>query len=999
MQAPQPTPPLPNRLCLLASPQLQADGQRHGLPNSLPGFLAAWLAWQGDWASREALCSLFWPDRVDADALKNLRVNLHRLRQWLDERGCGDLLQAEKRRVRLALPTDVAQFRAACGAGRWAEALGLHTGSFMQGASLPGLPAIDEWLHTQRQALATAWREAALRQAQVLEAAADWPAAYGLLQQQLDHELLAEDLLQALLRVAGPAGRAEAALVLHSRFESALASELGLQPMPATQALARALRGGTAGPPADVAPPQPALPQRRWPARLSAPPLVGRSAALDRLRAAALGSPRGLVLVCGEPGAGKTRLVESALPQALWLPCQEALRAAPLHAAAAYVEDSLEALRPLPNFASHARILARLLPAALPDEDVSGSGPSGHELAALLVQALQAVFTELGRTVVLDDLQWADADTLDLVDALAHGGPRPVVATVRSGEIGAALASRLETLHTEGLLHRLDLAPLDAAALGQLVAELSGQTGGAPRFAQWLHGHSAGNPFFALETLRALFAEGRLQADAQGWHSVLDSLSSGYEELAVPPQVAEIVQRRVQGLGDSTRRVLRMAAVAGHARWLEPLAQVTGLSSLALAEAVGQAQQAQVLKGREFVHDLVRQALVDELPEAVRATTHALWLRHASELMAPHARALHTWAVGEPAPAVAASVQAAHHDALRGLQGAAQRTLADALTRVQAPELRACLLAEQARVLLQAGDLQQADATAAQALAELPEPTHRALALTVQGEVALHQGRVDAVAALVQAAMEADPSLRDAWMLQVKHAHTVGDYAAAEAALRQRLARLRRERPGTDLAVVLTSLGSTIDYQGRCQEAVPLHQEALALARKLGARYVEVEVAVNLLWGLPELGRHEEAIRAGEEALALGHYDATPTLENNLAWLYLEQGRLADAARVYARLAQSADPTLACVGWAKGLQIHDQLGQADQATAAAEELLRRLAATEFAQAHAIGVLALLNHGPDTLKPQALAFLPRTPVDSHLQQRLDAALATYRAANA
>lgn len=995
LQSPAMAPPQLPLLCLLASPQLHAGGTLHDLPNSLPGFLAARLAWQGDWASREALCALFWPERSDADALKNLRVNLHRLRQWLDERGCGELLHAEKRRVHLALPTDVAQFRAACGAGQWAEALARYRGSFMAGGSLPGLPAIDEWLHTQRQALAAAWREAALRQAHTLEAASQWPEAFALLHQQLDAELLAEDLVQALLRVAGPAGRADAALALHARFEEALGRELGLQPLPATTAAAAVLRAGghaSAVPaPVGLAP----APTRSLPARLAAPPLVGRSAELARLRTAAAPAQRGLVLVCGEAGAGKTRLVESALPEALWLPCQEALRAAPLHAAAAYVEDSLQALQPLQAFATHRRVLAHLVPAALPGEQVAADAST----AQALLQALQAVLAETARPVVVDDLQWADADTLDLVHALAQNGPRPVLATLRSAEASPALAAWLQALQTQGLLTRLDLAPLDGAALSQLVAELSGQPGGAPRFAQWLHGHSAGNPFFALETLKALFAEGRLQADAQGWHSVLDQLSSRYAELSVPPQVAELVQRRVQGLGDSTRRVLRMAAVAGHARWLEPLAQVTGLSAMALAEAVGEAQQANVLKGREFVHDLVRQALADELPEAVRATTHALWLRHAGDRLAPHARATHAWAVGEPAAAVTATVQAAQHDALRGLHGAASRTLGEALARVEEPALRAQLLAEQSRVQQHAGDLLQADRTAAQALTELPAPEHRALALTVQGEVALQQGRVEAVAALAQAALEAYPACSEARMLQVKGAHAQGDYAAAEAALRQLLAPLRAQRPSAELATVLTSLGACMDYQGRSAEGLPQHQEALALSRKLGARYMEVQVANNLLWSLPEMGQHDEAMRLGEAALALGDYDTTPTLRNNLAWIYLEQNRLPDAARLYAVVAQAADPTVACVGQAKCLQVHALMGAAAEAEAAAQLLLARMAATDYAQAHAIALVALLDHGPAALKEQGLAYLPRTPVDAHLQQRLDAALARHRAATA
>ena len=197
------------------------------------------------------------------------------------------------------------------------------------------------------------------------------------------------------------------------------------------------------------------------------------------------------------------------------------------------------------------------------------------------------------------------------------------------------------------------------------------------------------------------------------------------------------------------------------------------------------------------------------------------------------------------------------------------------------------------------------------------------------------------------------------------------------------------------LAITLSSLGSMLDFQGRHAEALPVHREALALARRLGARYTEVEVAINLLWCLPELDMHDEAMAAGEHALALGDCDATPTLLNNLAWLYLDCGRLDDAARVYAQLATGDDPTLACVAQAKLLQIHAQQSRADDASASAQALLAMLPRTDHPQGHAIAVLALLDHGPPALHAQALRYLPKVPVEADLQARLDSALCAAR----
>jgi DNA-binding SARP family transcriptional activator len=993
-------------LALLGSPQLlRADGTRHDLPNNVPGFLAAWLALRGDWAEREALCLVFWPERSASAALHNLRANLHRLRAWLEPHGLADALATEKRRVRLALRSDAALLRAACGAGQWSEALALHRGTFMDGSSLPGMPGVDEWLHAQRRALDALWREAALRQARQWQHEGRAADAAALLQQQLAQQTLAEDLLQALLAVAPQAGCVSAALDLSERFTQRLRSELELEPMPATVAALRTLREGpaalapTPAPPAatSTAGPAAAAPNRPLAARLLAPPLVGRSIELEQLRAWRGQSAGRLLLVRGEPGAGKTRLVESAWPDALWLNCARgAGDAAPaLQPVADWLADQLDALREQPVFQQHRRLFARLVPQALSGEALAPGGDSAQALIAATVALLQAQ----GRPIAIDDLQWADAATLQLLSALIRHAQLPLAATLRSTDTACAALpppeparAWIQAQASAQAAVMLELTPLPEAAMAQLVAALSDQAGGAPRFAQWLHQRSAGNPFFALETLRALFAEGRLHADAQGWHSAIDDVAADYRDLALPPRVAEIVRLRVQGLSEATQRVLRVCAVAGHARWLDALAETAGLSALALADALGQAQAAGVLKGREFAHALAREALLEAMPEVQRAGTHAAWLRHAAACLSPHERAVHAFGAGDAVQTTRATVQAAKLDCSRGQQASAEALLRAALDRCAEPALRAALLAALGDVARQLGRLDDAERHAQAALAELPEPAERARAWVLRGEVALQQGRVREVPAFADAALEAEPALPEAWMLKVKWAHAMGDFAAGEATLRERLAQLRRQRPDAEWVTVLTSLGTMLDFQGRHDLAWPLHQEALHVARRLGARYSEVEVALNAIWCLPELGRHDEAIALGEHALALGEFDATPTLLNNLAWIHLDRGRLDDAARLYQRLTNSADPTMVCVAQAKLLQIHAQRGRAAELQQQAQTLLACLAQTDHPQGRAIAVLALLEHGPAALRAQAARLAPAQPVDSSLQARLDEALA-------
>jgi len=97
------------------------DVERRELQDSLPGWLIAYLAYGGDWFARDALAALCWPDRPESEAQHNLRANLHRVRALATACGFGDRLEAERRRVRLRVDTDVAAFRRAVGRADWAE--------------------------------------------------------------------------------------------------------------------------------------------------------------------------------------------------------------------------------------------------------------------------------------------------------------------------------------------------------------------------------------------------------------------------------------------------------------------------------------------------------------------------------------------------------------------------------------------------------------------------------------------------------------------------------------------------------------------------------------------------------------------------------------------------------------------------------------------------------------------------------------------------------------
>lgn len=976
-------------LHLLDVPHLRDGTRRVDLPSSVPGFLIGYLAANANWVAREALSALLWPEHGEAEAQRALRVSLHRMKSWLESHGLAANLQAERRRVRLSVDCDVVRFRAAIGRGDWAQALQLHRAPLMSGLVLAQHPVASEWLDLERPALLEAWRRAALREAARLEAEARWADAAGILIEQLQHELLTEDVVQALLRVAQAAGQREPALALYARFAERLQSQLGLLPLPVTQSLARALQANTL---VDSRP-RPVVVTAG--AKLAAPVLTGRPGELRQLA----DPERNVVLVTGEPGIGKTLLLESAHPAAAWLGCREDWRAAPLQPVIDYLDDTLEAVQALPEFQIHRLEVARVLPRAVQGElvlpDAPAPGSDATRARRRLLDALADVLLGLGRPLIFDDLHWADDTTLDLIELLGARGVRSLFATARSTEIDRALQHRLNAWATRGWLQRIDLAPLDVDAIASVVRQMLPQpTGGAvaaPAFARWLHGYTGGNPLFAVETLRALSSEQRLAAASGQWGTDLDRISQDYAELMVSGRLAELVQRRVRALPDAAQRALTVAAIAGDAGHVEPLAEVAGLSAWAMAEAVGQAQEAGLLQGRRFSHELVRAAVVQATPEALRSVLHASIARRCEALLPAHRIAQHWWAAQDTGNAVDALLRACGGDRARGLHADVALALQSWLERIEALPLRARLHAELALTRLQIDQTEAAEAQVELALDALPDPDTRSRALCVRAEVAFRQGRLQAAEQAIASAEESSPERFEVLTAKARVTLAGGQPDAALSAMRQAERMLRRQQPGPQLASVLTGIGALLDEKGQVDAGLPYHREAWALARRLGARYVQVDVAVNMLWGMPVLDQHAQAIEIAREALAFGDYDGTPTLRNNLAWLLVDMGRLDEALPLYRQLADGDDPTLRCTARAKLVDIHARQGDAPGVAAAVEATLSAMAQTDVYLAHAAAMAAVLTHGESGQAQQALAWRRDHELDPWLQERLDAAI--------
>ena len=225
-------------LHLLGSPTAQTDGYQTDLPLNKPSWLLFYLAYYGEWITREELAFFFRPEADEASARRYVRKLLNGARklEWAEG------LEVEGDRLRWTIETDVSRFRQAVEQERWFEATQLYSGAFLSGLSAASSPSYDAWLSLERETLEDLWKDASLHYAADLEGSDQHRKAAAVTKNLLDANSFAEDALQSFLRNAYLSGQRETALEVAERFREGLADELGLEPLEETLDLIETVR-------------------------------------------------------------------------------------------------------------------------------------------------------------------------------------------------------------------------------------------------------------------------------------------------------------------------------------------------------------------------------------------------------------------------------------------------------------------------------------------------------------------------------------------------------------------------------------------------------------------------------------------------------------------------------------------------------------------------------------------------------------------------------------
>ena len=670
---------------LLGEQVITDDGTAVQARSSRTAALVAYLvAHAGSPQARQVIAGTFWPDSTDAQALTNLRRELHHLRQVLGDEPSlvvtsRDLCWRDTSTCHVDVRTFAIEREAALAAAAAGDSEGIvaHATAAVdqyQGDLLPGV--YDDWLLEARSALQRECADLCDLLSATRARTGDLTGAVDAARRRIQLQPLEEVGYRTLMLLQADLGDRAGAVSTYHHCASVLERELGVLPDPAIQQAFQRLmaRGDPAGISPQAVQPAPGRSGR------AGGQLIGRareySVLQDLWRAAAGGQP-GLALIGGGAGVGKTRLAAELTELARMhgavvtssqcfgtsgrlalAPVADWLRSPAVQSAAATLDPAWRAE------------VGRLVPKEGREEH--GAGPRAmadawqrHRFFEGLARALIAV----GRPtlLVLDNMQWCDQETLAFLTfflGLAAGTPVLVAGTLRNDirDQDPELADWIVRMQATGLLTELPLSPLEAGDTARLAEAISGRPLPADHV-DLLQATTGGFPLYVVEAVRGSVDLGSAPLPAGGLTAVLNN--------------------RLDHATAPAREVAGLAAAVGTNFTLDLLTEASDLDADMVVEAVDELWRRRIMHefgdGYDFSHDLLRETAYTHVSPPKRWLLHrriaqALELLQADDIDAVSAQLAEQYARGgRPARAVtyyrrAADVAAgrfAHAEAIR----------------------------------------------------------------------------------------------------------------------------------------------------------------------------------------------------------------------------------------------------------------------------------------------------------------------------------------------
>ncbi len=671
-------------------------------------------------------------------------------------------------------------------------------------------------------------------------------------------------------------------------------------------------------------------------------------AALER---AAAGSG-GALLLAGEAGIGKSRLAAEALSLASqrgFVTLQGS--AYPLQADLAYA-PVLEVLGPflaglepgrraalvggLPDLG---RLFAGLhLP---PPEPLGDAALERTRLFEAVSRLVERVAADRPVALLVDDLHWADAASLELLHYLARGlGARRVLllGTYRLDEARThpGLRALVRSLQRLGLAEELPVGGLDPEAVAALARAL---VGGEPpaELLGVLRERAAGTPLFVTALIRGLRDTGELFRSGGAW------VLSGGSPTAVPPVVRDLVLARLERLDPADRARLELVAVAGDAASPAVLGRVGGPGLQELDEGLRRLCESGLVveepAGSDLVyraaHPLIAEVAYGELAETRRRRLHA-GVAAALEALGPGdpQRLAHHYrgAAGEADPGRALDVLVAAGQRAEEVHADAEAAdlvaAALALARADRPAMVAELLERLGHARSRAGQFEAAVAAWSEVAAGRERSDDRPAAARLRGLLALAEwdrGRFDAAEAQLAAAFRAiegtgaDVELADLHHIRLRLLVRLGDAARLEEEAVALLALAERGGARQAVATAHLARADVAFLRGRFVAAREHGLQALAVAERAGLGTMAAQAYRHLSMTAANVGDQRLARKHALADLGLARQAGSPTLELGARFFILAIDLVTDA---WEEVLRGADELLALgyrVGYARGV--------------------------------------------------------------------------------
>lgn len=598
---------------------------------------------------RRRLAFYFWPRGTESAARRNLRQYLHRIRRCLEPFDPqGEWLKSDGNSVQFnpksQIWLDVDQFRHYTRPEASLDELQSGV-SLYQGDLLEDL--YEDWCQDERQGLRQFYLEALERLSQGMQTEGKLDAAILYTQNWVNAESLDERAHRRLLTLYTLNGDRNRAIQHYQALSEMLAQELDTDPLPETRALFEAIQAGsllttsTRSGMGKVQPLLPHLPPAPKPAseKRADIPIVGRQEELARLQEA-LQSARqgqgGFVLITGESGIGKTRLIQEYLAQNQGIPslqsvCHELEAMSSFAPLRSTLQQAMEiipesALQPapawLPGVIHLLPGLADRFPLISPWSSAAEEGPHLADAFSDLILSLLTLLDSQPLQIILDDLHWSDGPTCHFLAHLAQHAAYSrllIIGLCRIEDLPQERLRILRSLERNNLLQQIPLHRLTPEETAALAAQLLPQKELDALFIRRLYQETEGNPFFIIEIVRAMLESGRaanLPLEAGGLRG----------SPSLPLSIQWVIEARLDHLSTSSQELLATAAAIGRAFTFSLLEEISQNPAEDIIRDIEEWSQRGLVRedayGYDFTHDKIRQVAYAALSRARRQYIH-----------------------------------------------------------------------------------------------------------------------------------------------------------------------------------------------------------------------------------------------------------------------------------------------------------------------------------------------------------------------------------------